>query len=218
MRMREKEGLGENRRLSPEAPKARWLREIRAYMPKLQSVVREQGLLVRIRDLISDALAHQDYGTRSTTQQGERVKSRAEQRIADYLTSCNVRYQYEKTLRTFPIIGEKISKPDFFLPDYNVYIEYWGMVEVSNRRKRENYMRAMKWKMAQYHKHNIRCISLYPSNMKNLDWVFRTKFKEAVGSELPTIGSVGVVFCSKCGTRLTQGANFCSNCGAAARA
>jgi len=174
--------------------------------------------LVRIRDIISDALAKQDYGTRSTTLQGERVKSRGEQRIADYLTRCGIRYQYEKTLKTFPIIGEKISKPDFFLPDYNVYIEYWGMVDVPDRRKRDDYVCSMRWKLAQYHKHNIRCISIYPGHLKDLDPVFRVKFRETVGSEMPTIRRAPVtVFCTGCGTKLAPQANFCGSCGGAVR-
>jgi hypothetical protein len=150
----------------------------------------------------------------SATQRGERVKSRAEQRIADYLSSRNIRYSYEKTLQTFPVIGQKISRPDFYLEDYNVYVEYWGLVNVPDKRKREGYVRAMKWKMAQYHEHGIRFISLYPKNMDNLDWVFSTKFKEVTGLEMPKLVDASRDhFCSKCGAPIITGSNYCGKCG-----
>ena len=172
--------------------------------------------MVRIRDLVSDLFANQDYGRRSTTKRGERVKSRGEQRIADYLHSRNIAYKYEKTLKTFPIIGEKISRPDFYLPDYDLYIEYWGMVDVPDKRKREEYIRAMKWKMAQYRKHHIKFISLYPSSLRNLDSVFGTKFKEAVGSDLPKGTPTGTgPFCADCGAKNLPIAVFCGYCGKA---
>ena len=58
------------------------------------------------------------------------------------------------------------------------------MLGVDDRAKRGEYERSMRWKMAQYHKYGVKFISIYPKNMKNLDWVFRAKFKEATGVEL----------------------------------
>jgi hypothetical protein len=43
----------------------------------------------------------------------------------------------------------------------------------------------MKWKMRRYHELGVKFISIYPRNLKNLDWVFRTKFKEVTGRALP---------------------------------
>ena len=172
--------------------------------------------MVRIRDLISDIFSDQDYGKRSTTRRGERVKSRGEQRIADYLNSRNIRYKYEKTAKTFPVIGEKISRPDFYLQDYDVYVEYWGMVDVPDKKKREEYVRAMKWKMAQYHKHHIRFISLYPSSLRSLDSVFRAKFREVVGHDMPEKPDMRADrFCAYCGAPIREGAVYCGICGKA---
>jgi hypothetical protein len=39
--------------------------------------------------------------------------------------------------------------------------------------------------MARYHELGIKFISIYPDNLKNLDWVFRKKFKQVTGRELP---------------------------------
>jgi len=43
----------------------------------------------------------------------------------------------------------------------------------------------MRWKMAQYHRNNITFISIYPSNLSNLDYYFRKKFREVKGFNLP---------------------------------
>ena len=50
---------------------------------------------------------------------------------------------------------------------------------------RENYVRNMKRKMAIYHINKIKFVSIYPRNLRNLDWIFRTKFKNVTGFELP---------------------------------
>src|SRR5262249_23944030 len=83
------------------------------------------------------------------------------------------------------IFQHKISRPDFFLPQYNLVIEYWGLVDSPNSRTRNEYVRTMRWKMAQYHRNNIRFVSIYPSNMQNLDYYFRRKFREVMGFDLP---------------------------------
>jgi hypothetical protein len=126
------------------------------------------------------------YGTRSVTRLGVEVRSRAEQRIADYFDSIGLRYKYEKELAArIWIFTQKVSTPDFYLPDYDVYVEYWGLLNVANDHDRNKYEREMKYKMARYHELGVKYISLYPDNLKNLDPIFRNKFKALTGLELP---------------------------------
>lgn len=128
----------------------------------------------------------QQYGHASVTNNGETVKSIGEKQIADYLSSLNIRYIYEKEVRSRGILFTKhISNPDFYLPDYNVYIEYWGLVNADKRKVREDYVRTMKWKMRQYHNAGIKFVSIYPKNLRYLDWIFRKKFEKATGKRLP---------------------------------
>jgi len=169
-----------------------------------------------IRRLIEDLTSPEsEYGTRSVTLTGERVRSKAEQKVADYLTSQGIPYQYEKTARTNGIIlKEKISKPDFFLPDYGIYIEYWGLLHADDARTRKGYKRGMRWKTAQYRKNKIRFISLYPDNLDNLDWVFRTRFREVAGFDLPKRNGLPTSrYCTCCGKPLKADSRFCSSCG-----
>ncbi len=166
-----------------------------------------------LRDLLG-LFSQKQYGTPSRTMQGETVKSRAEQRIADYFTRQGIRYVYEYGTRTNSLVIKRtFAKPDFYLPDYNVYVEYWGLVDAS-----KEYEKNMKWKMAQYHQNRIRFISLYPKNMQNLDWVFRAKFKKELGFELPTLprrAQAGAKYCMNCGTPTVLPARFCAGCGKA---
>lgn len=175
-------------------------------------------------------MSKQEYGTECVTLAGQKVKSRAEKRIADYFFQNSIRYEYEKTARAhFFIFSSKISKPDFYLTDYNVYVEFWGLLDVEDKATRSRYEKEMRWKMAMYHKHKIMFISLYPSNLHNLDWIFRKKFQDVTGVVLPKypdsrdgeiasskmsrISSVRN-FCTTCGVRLAAESKFCHNCGA----
>lgn len=124
-------------------------------------------------------MSSSNYGTITETAQGETVKSHAEARIANYFNNQGVRYSYEPQLRKRS--GRKFAKPDFYLPDLNVYVEYWGLTSSPE------YVKTMKWKMAQYHDQGIEFISLYPQNLDNLDWIFKAKLRK-LGKEIPRSG------------------------------
>ncbi|MGD0029473.1 MAG: hypothetical protein ABSC91_11100 [Candidatus Bathyarchaeia archaeon] len=113
------------------------------------------------------------------------MKSIGERRIADYFEENNIRYVYEQEARGKALFFYyKISTPDFYLPDYDVYVEYWGLVNADDYWTRTTYVRSMKRKMAIYYRNNIKFISIYPDNLENLDWIFRRKFRKVTGFEL----------------------------------
>ena len=127
-----------------------------------------------------------EYGVKSVTLRGESVKSIGERRIADYFEKKNIDYVYEQEARGKSLLffSCKISNPDFYLPEYDVYVEYWGLVNADDSWTRENYVRNMKRKMAVYYENNIKFISIYPRNLENLDWIFKKKFKKVTGFDL----------------------------------
>lgn len=119
------------------------------------------------------------HGLDHETLNGELVKSGGERMIADYLFKNKIRYEYEK-----PVKGRSnrtISRPDFYLPDYDVYVEYWGMVDTQDGKERKEYVKGMEWKMARYRESGIRFVSIYPDEIERLDSVFARKLKEAIG-------------------------------------
>jgi len=93
-----------------------------------------------------------EYGTPSVTLTGQPVRRKGEKIIGDYLTHHGIGYYYEAQAMSndWFIFKHKISKPDFFLPQYNLVIEYWGLVDSPDPRIRDDYIRSMRWKMAQY--------------------------------------------------------------------
>ena len=65
-----------------------------------------------------------------TTLKGEIVKSYGELEIANYLYSNNIDYEYEKEYK-YNTMNSEYSQyiPDFYLPKYDIYIEYFGIDE-----------------------------------------------------------------------------------------
>ena len=98
------------------------------------------------------------------TLRGEAVKSYGEKDIANWLTQHGIRYEYEAE---YPVDTrtEQYGQyhPDFFLPDHNIYIEYYGVnrnMEVpaffsskDGKSATEIYRESMAWK-EQLHKEN----------------------------------------------------------------
>ena len=103
-----------------------------------------------------------EYGRPSVTLRGEVVRSRSVKVIADWFYRNGVRYEYEYP--AFDRRGSVISRPDFYLPDYGLYVEYWGLVGTGKK-----YDGTMKWKEAQYLMIGVRVVSLYPGELADLD-------------------------------------------------
>jgi len=138
-----------------------------------------------LNDLLNLIYPGKQYGKRAVTKSGVKVRSQGEERIANYFDSIGLRFEYEKEILAGLLLKEAISQPDFYLPDHDVYVEYWGMLDVKDAADREKYSRSMDYKLARYRELGIKLISLYPENLNNLDRDFRQKFKEAKGKDLP---------------------------------
>ena len=65
--------------------------------------------------------------------------------------------------------------------------------------------------MAQYHKNGIRFVSLYPSDLQNIDASFRPKLEAASGKVISIPN--GRRFCSRCGAAIEPLGRFCTKCG-----
>ena len=85
------------------------------------------------------------------TLQGELVKSRPEQVIANWLYVNGIPYEYEAVYSEAETADADHSayQPDFFLPEHNVYIEHFGIDrkgETAPEIDSEEYCEAMAWK------------------------------------------------------------------------
>lgn len=102
---------------------------------------------------------------------GTKLKSRQEVKIANWLTLNGIKWDYE---RPYPIETatpwRRQYKPDFYLPEYDIYIEHFGIDEngstaphVDQRR----YVQAMEWKRALHLENKTRLVQTYSYFEKN---------------------------------------------------
>ena len=101
------------------------------------------------------------------TLKGESVKSRAEKRIADYLFTHNVEYRYEKFASWADTADDRgVYEPDFYLPDYDIYIEHWGLDTAGEvapwfTRDTAAYHEDMRWKRTQFESNEASLVETY---------------------------------------------------------
>jgi len=106
------------------------------------------------------------YGGNYVTRKGEVVKSYGEKKIADYLYASGIRYEYERPFYGYDEHGRYrlLAHPDFFIPDYRVVVEYFGMAGNS-----ESYDNTAVWKMERYMQNGIHAIAVFPRDLDNLN-------------------------------------------------
>lgn len=111
------------------------------------------------------------------TIQGEKVKSVEELTIANFLYINSIEYEYEKP---YPH-GNTMYRPDFYLKDYDIYLEHFG-VDENNRAKwltpfnEQKYIEGMLLKRETHKKYNTKLIETY--SYYNRDHVLLDKLRE----------------------------------------
>lgn len=98
---------------------------------------------------------------------GTAVQSEGERRIDDWLTAHSLAYRYDARFR---IIAEFQIRPDFYLSELNVYIEYWGL-------DTPQYKMCMYKKQTLYQQEGKRLISVYPQDLPVLDGLLAAKLR-----------------------------------------
>jgi hypothetical protein len=98
---------------------------------------------------------------------GTLVQSKGERCIAEWLTAQGLAYRYDAKFR---IIAEFQIRPDFYLPELDVYIEYWGL-------DTPQYKMSMYKKQTLYQQEGKRLISVYPQDLPRLDSLLATKLR-----------------------------------------
>jgi len=102
------------------------------------------------------------------TNDGTWVQSDGERMIAEILSSNNIRYRYDERFR---ILDSYAIRPDFYLPEFDVYVEYWGMDTT-------DYKIGMLKKQQLYQQQAKKLISLYPEDKLRMHEVLLEKLKK----------------------------------------
>lgn len=89
---------------------------------------------------------------------GTWVQSHGERLICEALDAEDIRYRYDERFR---ILDGYAIRPDFYLPEFDVYIEYWGMDTA-------DYKIGMLKKQQLYQQQGKRLISLYPEDKSQM--------------------------------------------------
>lgn len=116
------------------------------------------------------------------TIQGEKVKSVEELIIANFLFINGIEYEYEKP---YPY-GDVPYRPDFYLKDYDIYLEHFG-VDENNRAKwlkpfnEKKYVEEMEIKRSTHKKFNTKLLETY--SYYNRDKILFDKLQEALLAE-----------------------------------
>ena len=104
-----------------------------------------------------------------TTKVGTLVQSDGERLIADWFAAHHIAhpiaYRYDERYR---ILSGHAIRPDFYLPELDVYIEYWGMDTA-------DYKIGMLKKQQLYQQEGKQLISIHPPDKPRLDTVLRNK-------------------------------------------
>lgn len=104
------------------------------------------------------------------TKDGSFVQSDGERRIAEWLRQNNITYRYDERFR---IIEGMTIRPDFYLPEFDIYIEYWGMDTA-------DYKIGMLKKQKLYQQEGKRLISLFFEDKVHIENILKKKLKHYI--------------------------------------
>ncbi|HDL86729.1 MAG TPA: hypothetical protein ENH11_10495 [Candidatus Acetothermia bacterium] len=96
--------------------------------------------------------------------EGKKLRSFEEVRIANFLFSQGIRYEYERKYeRKTTATGRQQYRPDFYLLDYGIYIEHFGIDRQGNPgflhgRDAEDYKDDMSWKRLLHRKYGTKLV------------------------------------------------------------
>ncbi|MFL1706257.1 helicase IV [Campylobacter sp. MOP7] len=102
--------------------------------------------------------------TRYKSDSGDMVKSRAELVIANWLFYRRVKFIYEKKANA----NQRVIS-DFYLVDYDVYIEFWGLETPA-------YLKRKKKKIKIYKKNRLKLIEMNDDSLRDLNQFFQIEF------------------------------------------
>jgi len=107
----------------------------------------------------------------------EKLKSQEEVLIANFLFTNNIEYKYEESYK-YKTASKKFGqyKPDFYLPEYDIYIEHFAIDKNYNvppwfkgdehQSAREKYVEGIKWKRQEHKINNTTLIETYSWEQK----------------------------------------------------
>ena len=101
---------------------------------------------------------------------GTAVQSVGEKRIADWLAARQIAYVYDERFR---VARDTLIRPDFYLPEFDLYIEYWGMDTPEYNANRQK-------KLWLYQRAGKKLVSISFQDLPNLEAVLSLKLSRYI--------------------------------------
>lgn len=101
---------------------------------------------------------------------GRRVRSRAEALISNFFYNNKIRSVYEKTVYYEEDGEDKTLHPDFYLPDYDIYIEY-------NEIKKKSYLKNKEYTQKIYDRLGLKVIIMDDQDLNSIAGCLKPKLK-----------------------------------------
>lgn len=98
------------------------------------------------------------------------VQSQGERRIGDWLAKKGIAYSYDER---YMIARDTRIRPDFYLPEFDLYIEYWGM-------DTPEYVRNMQMKKILYQRSAKKLISISWKDLDRVEEVLEEKLSRYI--------------------------------------
>lgn len=95
--------------------------------------------------------------------------SEGEEYIADFLDSENIKYEAQARIHALKNDLKQHRDADFYLPQYEVYIEFFGQWNIESQKPRYRDKKKI------YKLNKIPCVILYPENLGIIEYVFHKR-------------------------------------------
>lgn len=103
------------------------------------------------------------------TDAGINVRSQYEKTAIGFFQKYQIRFQYEPLV----LLGGKQYRPDFFLPDYNLFVEICGYNHMPHYRDRQSYKEEL------YRKNNVKALFIYYNGKGSLESLLKDELGKA---------------------------------------
>ena len=100
--------------------------------------------------------------------------SEGEELIREFFEDIGIEVVPKKIIPYLQDDNKEFREADFYLPRYNLYVEFLGKWNNPDDKRR------YKQKMAVYYKNNIPCVYLWPDNLGTLDWILKRRIRETL--------------------------------------
>ncbi len=105
----------------------------------------------------------------------QRADTEGERYIKEFFREAGIRYEPQKIIRNLSYDTKAHRVADFYLPKYDVYVEFFG-----NWNTGEDYKATYREKKRVYKQNQIPCVFIYPENLGYLEFAFDNRIMKAL--------------------------------------